>query len=1567
MKSNNAFIAITTEGGLLPADFLAELLAPKVAIDGLTPSAYNLAEGERINEQVNRSWNRLIGRWADFKKSIADKQLGEATTSETRDRWLHPIFQELGYGQRLPLAQPVEVEGRPYAVSHGWSHVPIHLVGSHADLDRRTPGATGAAKASPHSLVQQVLNASEGHLWGIVSNGLTFRLLRDNVALTRLSYIEWDLATIFDGELYAEFFVLWLVAHQSRFDAERPELCWLERWRKVAEDKGLRALENLYPGVKRAISALGAGLVAHRSNTALLQKLRTGELSTQDFYRQVLRIIYRLLFLLVAEDRGLLHPPGDTDESLKARRRYRDFYALARLRALTLHRAGTPHPDLWHVFRFVTEKLGSDSGCPELALPALGSFLWTAEQSTPDLLGCVVSNRDFLDAVHALAFVQDGNVRRAVDYRNLGSEELGSVYQGLLEMHPQINADAGTFVLDTAAGNERKTSGSYYTPDSLVQCLLDSALEPVIAERLAGAKTPEDKEAALLNLKVCDPAVGSGHFILRAAHRIARHLARVRSGEEEASPAAYRTALRDVIGRCLYGVDINPMSAELCRVSLWLEALEPGKPLSFLDHHIRVGNSLLGATPELIAKGIPDEAFTPIEGDDKAYCSKYKKQNKEERNQLDLDEWVPWEHLGNLPEAMVRLDSVGDDTPEQIREKQRHYEELVHSQGYIYGQFLADAWCAAFVWKKCPSENLPYPITNKILRQIERNPKSVYDFTPWWRDEVQRLAAQYQFFHWHLAYPEVFTPCDRQRGGFDCVLGNPPWERVKLQEKEWFAECSPLIANAPNAAARKRLIDELRSVQPELFQAFLDDSRVAGGGSHIVRNSGLYPLCGRGDINLYAVFAEAMRRLLDVSGRVGSVLPTGIATDDTTKYYFQEIVNQDSLVSLLSFENEEFVFPQVHHATRFCLLTVGSGARAITDKAEFVFFARQVDQVHDSNRRFTLRSQDIALLNPNTQTCPVFRSVHDARLTKAIYSRAPILISEVKENRPGLNPWCISFSSMFHMANDSARFRTRAQLVADDWMLVGNEFRKGSDRFLPLYEAKMVHHFDHRWGTYEGQTQGQSNQGKLPELDEAAHADPHRQSMPEYWAPLEEVETRLANKYERNWFPGFRGIARATDQRTIIGCVIPRSAVSGKFPLLLSAFPAEDVVLLVSAISSWVFDYTARQKVGGTDIALFIAKQLPVLPPSIGNVVAVWSCGQTVKNWILPRVLELTFTAWDLEQFGIDCAWIGPPFEWNETRRFWLRCELDAALFHLYMPVTDYGRWKPAAVSDGFVHSETQEDIEHLASSFPTPRDGLIHILDTFPIAKRKDEAAYGHYRTKDTILEIYDAMQRAMAKGTPYVSPLDPPPGPPTDAEGRFLSMYELDLDNWPSHLHPPHPDWDESILFAWFGIRQKQWIHLADEQIFPWDGRESFLYALIPYLVQERPGQTLEYLQQAALLAAYPEHCEALLHDESLRKVYRESMAGHDWLQFPESHTVRVGKVCARLQAAKILQTDPKSGATTCHENVKLPPLPPELKPMRSYVWTAADNLAGINERAADRADQTKVRDALDALRAG
>ena len=826
MKSPSSFIAITSEGGLLPADFLHELPDPKTTIEGVTPVAYHLAEGERLNEQINRSWNRLKGCWENFKKAVAEKTLGDPTTTDTRERWLFPLFQELGFG-RLTAAKPIEVDGRSYPVSHGWNQVPIHLVGSHADLDHRTPGAIGASKASPHSLVQSALNASDAHLWGIVSNGFNLRLLRDNIALTRLAFVEFDLQAMFDGDLYSEFFVLWLVCHESRFEGEKPEQYWLEKWKKSAEDKTLRALDDLYPGVKKAIAVLGAGLVSNRANVALLEKLRTGRLSTQEFYKQVLRVIYRLLFLLVAEDRDLLHLVDDSEAGIKARRRYREFYSITRLRALTLYRAGTPHPDLWQVFQLVTAKLGSDTGCPELALPPLGSFLWTAPQSTPDLLDSLISNRHFLEAVHALAFVQDGNVRRAVDYKNLGSEELGSVYQGLLEMHPRINADAGSFELDIAAGNERKTSGSYYTPDSLVQCLLDSALEPVIAERLAKAKTPKEKETALLSLKVCDMAAGSGHFIIRAGHRIARHLARVRSGEEEPSPTIYRTALRDVIGHCLYGVDVNPMAVELCKVTLWLEALEPGKPLSFLDHHIRCGNSLLSATPELIKAGIPDEAYEAAEGDDEEACSVLRKKNT--RENPSLGEWFVADEAAirdRLHKAAAAIDAISDSRPEDIRRKEVAFRNAQQNYDFQKAWDLANLWCAAFVIKKhFPIEAIasgvepatlnhqPSTIQTRLFGGTDETPKitpkklkarnhasSEIPFgitTQHLRDfveggalpdgvlsEVKRLADKYQFFHWHLAFPEVFT-----QGGFDVNLGNPPWVR-----QESLGSVKPLLS-----------------------------------------------------------------------------------------------------------------------------------------------------------------------------------------------------------------------------------------------------------------------------------------------------------------------------------------------------------------------------------------------------------------------------------------------------------------------------------------------------------------------------------------------------------------------------------------------------------------------------------------------------------------------------------------------------------------------------------------------------------------------------------------------------
>ena len=1377
-----SFIAITSEGGLLPADFLHELPDPKTTIEGVTPVAYHLAEGERLNEQINRSWNRLKGCWENFKKAVAAKSAGESTTTDTRERWLFPLFQELGFG-RLTVAKPIEVDGHSYPVSHGWNQVPIHLVGSHADLDHRTPGAIGASKASPHSLVQSALNASDAHLWGIVSNGFNLRLLRDNVALTRLAFVEFDLQAMFDGDLYSEFFVLWLVCHQSRFEGEKPAQYFLERWKKSAEDKTLRALDDLYPGVKKAIAALGTGLVSHPGNTALREKLRTGKLTTQEFYRQVLRVIYRMLFQLVAEDRALLHVPDESEAALKARRRYLDFYSIARLRSLTLYRSGTPHPDLWHVFQFITAKLGSDTGCPELALPPLGSFLWSAAQSTPDLLDSLISNRHFLEAVHAIAFVQDGNVRRAVDYKNLGSEELGSVYQGLLEMHPRINADAGSFELDTAAGNERKTSGSYYTPDSLVQCLLDSALEPVIAERLAKAKTPKEKDAALLSLKVCDMAAGSGHFIIRAGHRIARHLARVRSGEEEPSPRVYQTALRDVIGHCLYGVDINPMAVELCKVTLWLEALEPGKPLSFLDHHIRCGNSLLGATPELIAAGLPDDAFEAIEGDDKAACASLKKLNEGLRHMFIAEDTAIRERLH---QAAAAIDEISDSLPEDIHRKEAAFRSAETNYDFGKAWDLANLWCAAFVIKKHfanpsptgvgegarradegrrdePSTLNDQPLVTQggLFGGTEELPKTkgkkakasshasseipIGITTQNLRDfveggvlpggllaEAKGLADQYQFFHLHLAFPEVFA-----QGGFDVFLGNPPWERVKLQEKEWFAQRRPDIANATNAGARKRLIKALLQQDPELNTEYLGALRQAEGESLILRRSGLYPLCGCGDINLYAVFAESMRNHLCPTGRLGGVFPSGIASDDTTKFFFQDVVDKKSIVSLFDFENRLPVFPAVDRTVKFCLFTCGSSRRATVPQADFVFFAHRVEDLLDIERRFSLSAEDIALLNPITRTCPVFRGKHDANIAAHIYRRSIAFGSDV--NGFGFQPKIDMTDEVddFHMASDP-KF----------WSPVKGDVVIDGIKFVRLYEAKLFWHYDHRFATFAGCSKDDFSAGNPKDIPDDEIKNPEILSLPRYYVPDSLVADRYAGVGRiPAYMLALRRLTKPANERTAVFSILPECG-GGNSMFVMTAKSVEHCVWLVADGNSMIFDYCARNKMGGTNLLQFIIEQLPLVHLESIRKAKFLSRGENaVLDWLLPRVLELTYTAWDLEAFAQDCGWSGPPFRWDEERRFLLRCELDAAFFHLYLgPETEW-RQQPAA----------------LTQAFPAPRAAVAYILDTFPIVKRKDEAKFnGDYRTKRVILETYDALAASMQTGHPYQTRLNPPPADP-------------------------------------------------------------------------------------------------------------------------------------------------------------------------------------------------------------
>jgi hypothetical protein len=1314
-RLNGRYAAVRTEGGLLPPDLIQRVAAGDASLPGLDSASYHLAQGERLNEKIARSWVRIRGAWEGFCEALEQLPQGDPAVGLTRERWIGVIFQELHYG-RLPRASGLEVDEKAYPISHMWGNVPIHLMGYGVDLDKRTPGVAGAASMSPHGLVQEYINRSDRHLWGIVSNGRKLRLLRDNVSLTRQSYIEFDLETIMRGELYSDFTIFWLLCHQSRLEGEDPSECWLEQWVQIAKEQGARALEDLRDAVEDAIERLGSGFLKHIGNQELRTKLRTGELSVEEYKNQLLRLIYRIIFLFVAEDRGLLHPE-ETDR--RVREVYADYYSVGRLRRLAERPRGGKHHDLYRSLQVVMEALGSDDGAPEIGLAPMGGGLW-ARDFVPDLAHADISNADFLTAVRKLTFMTRDGVRMAVDYANIGPEEIGGVYECLLELAPDLDADSGHFELVAVSGSARKTTGSYFTPPELIQALLDSALDPVLDE---SARQPYAEEA-ILGLKVCDPACGSGAFLIAAAHRMAGKLASVRTGDDEPSPEEVRKALRDVIGRCIYGVDLNPLAAELCKVNLWMETMESGKPLSFLDHRILVGNSLLGTVPTLMEQGIPNDAFKAISGDDKKIASHCRRRNREERDSAamfvangaghSVPPQFPIAAAGFL-ETIAEINVLSNDDVSGIRQKDARYRGMLESPDYRRQKFEADAWCAAFVWKK--TENAPEPITTAMFQSIKENPDWL---APQVRDEVERIAQQHKFFQWHLAFPDVFRPplpgelpdnpdmgwC----GGFDVVLGNPPWERLKIQEKEWFAGRRPEIAEAPNAAARTRMIEDLQEDDPWLYDQFMGDLRMADGESHFIRNSGRYPLCGRGDINTYSVFAETMKNIISPSGRVGAVIPSGLATDYTTRFFFQDIMGAGGLPALVSFydfENRQKLFPDVDSRMKFSLVTMTGPGQLTAEGADFVFFAQRVEDLKDPDRHVHLTMQDIELLNPNTLTVPTFRSRRDAEITKKIYSRVPVLIREAREGKPEENPWGLSFMAMFHMANDSGLFRTWTQLEEEGWRLEGNTFVKGGEKYLPLYEAKMVHHYDHRWATYlrDGETTRDKTCGEK--------ANPGNCVMPRYWVPEEEVEARLAGKWDKKWLMGWRDVTNTTNERTMVAGVVPRVGVGNTFPLMFSATASEsELMCLLANLCSFALDYCARQKIGGTHLTYHYMNQLPVLPPFAYGQYAPWMRGVELREWISHRVAGLLCTTYYLTSaFGGHACSKGQ-FVWDDERRFLIRCELDAAFFHLY----------------------------------GLARDDVEYILDTFPIVKEHDEEAYGEFRTKRAILEVYDAMADPMA-----------------------------------------------------------------------------------------------------------------------------------------------------------------------------------------------------------------------------
>ncbi|MDA3647124.1 N-6 DNA methylase [Saccharopolyspora indica] len=1355
---NQVFSAVHTIGSLLPPDMLVRISEGK-DISGSKPADYRVIVSRSIRDEAERHWDYLRSVWSELREKLPSVPQAEVPADPQGlaiSQWLKPLFTELGFGA-LTSAGPngfTSDDGtKAFSISHRWNHVPIHLTPWNSTLDRRGGGAV-----PPQSLVQEMLNRTDAHLWGVVTNGRQLRLLRDSNALATAAYVEFDLEAIFDGELFSEFVLLYRLLHVSRFevaDGAGPATCWLERWRLDAISSGTRALDQLRDGVEEAIKALGTGFLRHPANTALREKV-----DPQALHRALLRLVYRLLFVFVVEDRQLLHPRIDPKASREtreadelARKRYATYFSTAKLRAHARRRRGTAHDDLYRALRLVLDALGNDNGRPELALPGLGGIFDHTDTDTP-LDGLTLSNEYLLAAVRYLCQVRDPASKRlrSVDYRHLDAEELGSIYESLLERVPKHSAVDREFSLVELAGNERKTTGSYYTPSSLIECLLDSTLDPVIDDavkrgelRATAESNPDPTDPIvdeLLSLTVCDPACGSGHFLLAAARRIAKRVASVRDRNPEPTVDSVREALHDVIARCIYGVDLNPMAIELAKVSLWLEAMEPGKPLSFLDAHLKVGNALIGATPALLRDGIPDKAFIPTEGDDKKVAKSLERRNHDERaGQLglfDTEEALFTVSNTSLAEETARIMSAPAIDLAQIRAQAKAYADLANSADYMDPLRLANAWCATFVWIK--TQDSPRAITHDVFSALEGGQVSALTETI---DEIERLRRQYRFFHWHLEFPDVFTVPDSGAaetsgwsGGFDCVIGNPPWDSVQLKEQEFFAQRSPEIAAIGKSDVRKKMIDELRDdpdTQP-LFRAYSDAKRQVYAESHFLRRSGRLPLTGQGNLNTYAVFAETARTVTGPRGRTGVIVPSGIATDARTQYFFKDLVSHRALTALYDFENRNGLFPTVDSRMKFCALSMAS--REVPEATtRFAFFLHDPAELDDPDKAFALTPEEITLLNPNTGTCPVFRSRRDAEIILGIYRRVPILIKEPDEHgQGGSNPWDASFSQgLFNMGHDARFFHTREDLERRDWILDGNVFTKSDKRMLPLYEAKMLHHYNHRWATYDAE-------GNVRTLDNKQNPD--ALVFPRYWVPNEDVltgrldkngrptpesgvATRLANKkWDREWLVGWRDICRSTDERTAIPALIPHSGVGHTLPIALLPEKWKTSALLIAAMSSFAFDFAARQKISGSHLVFSIIKQLPFHPP------------QTLEahqNFTIPRALELTYTAHDMAPFARDLGDTGTPFRWDEERRSVIRAELDALFFHLY------------GIS----------------------RDDTDYILDTFPIVKRKDEAKFGTYRTKDLILAEYDKMAEAgltletpLREGENYTSTVTPPPG---------------------------------------------------------------------------------------------------------------------------------------------------------------------------------------------------------------
>lgn len=1392
------YTSIHVHGNLLTEEILNSVERDKT-YTGNSDSDYG--EPDSLSYAIDYAWSSLRADYNFFtSRPLLKDQYGTTRSRNLTER----LLQSLGYSPTRQY-EKIVINEAGYDITYlakDLNDMPFLVVGDIAatdgdgsaekksvnSLDARNKGMH--RQRSPHATMLAYLNSTD-NIYGVVSNGITLRLIRSSGQLVKFSYIEFDIRKMVEEDKYTEFCLMYRLLHASRFKVSQDKACIFEQWFNASIESGNRIRDGLSDAVQKAMEGIAnAALQGEGEGNQLLRNsLSSGLLSEQEFNKELIHFIYRLLFLFIIEDRKLIFDPdfAQNDEQKAQLEQfeavYYEFYAASRLRRKSelSWLKNREFNDLWTGLMETFRLFESGSFGEAMGIKPLGGRLFN-ENTLRYLKNCSINNEQLLKAFSWLdEFSDPKGAKVRINYAALNVEEFGSVYEGILEMRPRITqgSSISSWYFEYDAGLERKTTSSFYTRQDLVQALLKITLEPAIKERISQHESnPKAQVDAMLSMKVCDPACGSGHFVLAMARTIAWYVCSIRTGEDNPVSSDYRRALHEVIARCIYAVDLNPEAVELCKLVLWIEGYCAGMPLSFLDHHIKCGNSVvgLGHSFDMLFNGVPKEAFAVKQTDketDKAVkkaitaCNKAALEHFVTNNGTISD----GEAIGhgmlldsqntsvNVAQIMASVaatmrkitDIKGNTEADELRRK-RAVEEVMASRDmqilrnaaniYTYSYFhlfdTADQEAMSNLGTDERNQHvvpsIPYTGTvYSTLQQLNTDDDSEHDTlgisnvveTPLTKAAAE-AASKYQFFHWAIEFPEVFA----DNGGFDVMCGNPPWDKLQLEERPWFAaEGVESVASITNTARREKAIAALEASNPLLYSKYISSLHKILRTSAFVRESARFLLTAVGNIDLFPLFAELC--LSCCKGIYGLILPTGIATNDRNKLFFQKLTDENRLRALYNFENREKIF-KIDSRFRFCML---AASQKIDDERDVKvgFLLTRLDQILDENRVFTLKSGDFEKFNPNTRTCSVFRTSFDASLTSKIYEHSSVIYKEIDEHNEDYksNPWSVLFGQMFNMSHDSDKFRTFAQLNAAGAKRDGSNFVLGDKVFVPLYEGKMIWHYNHHYSGYDNTEVERPNTTQICKESDLAVKD--LAIEPWYW-----VESAHVDKYMERFADNsncsnsvvvaFRDITNATNERTFISAFIPYGYAAGnKAPLIFMDISATLNSVFLSMVSSLVFDYATRQKASGTSMNLFIVKQLPVLRPDQIDEQHRWE--------IVKRVAELTYFNHDMDAFADELAAEltdeqnaqldgrlerKDPWTFNEERRAVLMAELDVIIASLY--------------------GLNEEELMYILDPETMFGEGCIH--ETFRVLKENETKEFGEYRTYRLVMDAWQRLQ---------------------------------------------------------------------------------------------------------------------------------------------------------------------------------------------------------------------------------